>query len=86
MTTRQAIHETIDYLPDDALDQVEAFLREVQLQRIRRAFENAPPEDEELLPHERESLARGEADMDAGRIIHDEDLDAALDALTRAGR
>ncbi|MFN0094200.1 MAG: hypothetical protein ACKVVT_05405 [Dehalococcoidia bacterium] len=86
MTKRQAVHEWIDDLPDDAIEQVEAFLEQLQRDRLKEAFANAPLDDEELTPDDVAALEVGLADLAAGRVVADADLDAILEERIRGHR
>ncbi|MFN0096290.1 MAG: hypothetical protein ACKVVT_16135 [Dehalococcoidia bacterium] len=74
MTRRKAVHAIIDYLPDDAIEEVEALLEQLQLDRLKRAFADAPLDDEPLSPAEAAGIERGEADLAAGRWVPHEDV------------
>jgi len=60
MTTREALHQLVDELPDD-----KAELARVWLEDLRNAAdENGPPLDADALA----SIDRGVADVAAGRV------------------
>jgi hypothetical protein len=60
MTTREALHQLVDELPDD-----KAELARVWLEDLRNAAdENGPPRDTDALA----SVDRGLADVAAGRV------------------
>jgi predicted transcriptional regulator len=60
MTTREALHQLVDELPDD-----KAELARVWLEDLRNAAdENGPPLDADALA----SIERGLADVAAGRV------------------
>ncbi|MFN0094201.1 MAG: hypothetical protein ACKVVT_05410 [Dehalococcoidia bacterium] len=86
MTKRQAVHDWIDDLPDDAIEQVEALLEQLQRDRLKEAFANAPEEDEELTPAEMAAIERRANRTTEPVAIPDGELEDAIRARLRADR
>ena len=76
MQTRERVHQLIDELPDNELDDVERFLaqRGAGGSAFRRALESAPEEDEPVSPEEAAAIEEAYADVAAGRVLTDDEL------------
>ncbi|MFN0093205.1 MAG: hypothetical protein ACKVVT_00290 [Dehalococcoidia bacterium] len=79
MTTRESAHALIEALPEGSLAAALAALAGV----MRESY---PIEDEDLSPKEHASLRRALADVAAGRIHSDEDVDRMLNAAASRSR
>ena len=81
MTSRAALHELLDDVPDELLPYVEDNIVRLKLYKddpFWRALAEAPVVDEHLTPEERASIDRGWASMKAGQGISDAELDKLL--------
>ena len=81
MTTRAALHDLVDSLPEDALAEAEDWLSRLATDRERREevwkrLDELPYDDEPLAPREVEAIRRFRAGERAGRAhTHQEILD-----------
>jgi hypothetical protein len=83
VTAEKAIlYRLVDMLPERDIDAARRMLRGLLIpdeDPVLRAFLEAPEGDEDMSPEDLESLARGDADVAAGRVISDEELRRRLD-------
>lgn len=86
MTQREAVHDIIDCLPDDLLGQVGEYLGRIRRERFAALLAAAPYDDEPLSEADLVGIAEAEADVAAGRVVRDRDLDAVLEAMLLARR
>jgi hypothetical protein len=78
MSTREALHELVDELPESMLDEVERYLRAVAPASgptLRELAMSAPIDDEPLTPEDikaldeaRQSINRGRAGISTGDV------------------
>jgi hypothetical protein len=81
MTTRQALHDLVDDLPDDLLGEAEETLARLKAHAVDpllEALRNAPVDDEPLSIEERARLDRAWEDLGRRPPIPDADLDRLL--------
>lgn len=81
MTTRQALHDLIDDLPEDALGEAERSLARLKAPAADAALEamrNAPIDDEPLTAREAEALRRWEAGQRGGRSYTEDEVEQLL--------
>ena len=72
MTTREALHDLLDELPESMLDFAEASLqrlRSAESDPFWKAQQNAPVDDEPLTPEELQAIEEGLASMREGRGV-----------------
>jgi hypothetical protein len=81
MTTRQALHDLVDDLPDDLLGEAEETLARLKAHAVDpllEALRNAPVDDGPLSIEERARLDRAWEDLGRRPPIPDADLDRLL--------
>lgn len=72
--TRQHVHELVDELPAESLDDAARALEQIRTRArpsLREFFDQAPYDDEELSPQEREAIAEGKRAAQEGRFVSD---------------
>jgi hypothetical protein len=70
MTTKEALHQLVDSLPDGALDAAERHLRALQTDDpVVRAHLLGPLDDEAETEEERRAVDEARADLQAGRVV-----------------
>jgi len=81
MTTRQALHDLVDDLPEDVLGEAERSLARLKahaVDPVLEALRNAPVDDEPLTAREAEALRRWEAGKLGGRLYTEGELEQLL--------
>jgi hypothetical protein len=82
MTTREALHELVDQLPEAALEKAERALHEACHPRfttsLREHLESLPSDDEPLTPEDEAAIERSLKSMREGRGITDDELDRRI--------
>ncbi len=80
MTTKEAIKQLVDQLPESELETVRRFLEYVKASAdpVWNAFLNAPLDDEPETEEERSSVEEARRDFQAGNVISLEELDRKL--------
>lgn len=70
MTTKDALHQLIDELPDSALETARRLLEPLRAgdDPVLRAFLDAPEDDEPLTPADIAAIEEGEADIARGAV------------------
>jgi hypothetical protein len=71
-TERTILYRLVDMLPERDLDAARRMLRGLLTpgeDPVLRAFLEAPEGDEDMSPEDLEALARGDADVAAGRVV-----------------
>ncbi len=84
LSTREVIHRLVDQLPDsELLAAKRALERLAGRPSLAEFLANAPREDELISPREEAAAREAWADVAAGRVISDEEIDRAfgLDGL-----
>jgi hypothetical protein len=81
MSTREALHEAIDELPDGVIETLARALERLRVDPVGFALDNAPIDDEPETEAEREAVAQARASLAAGRGIPDDEVGRILDAL-----
>jgi hypothetical protein len=71
---RNSLHRLIDRIPDADLLAARRFLEYLAVSPAFRAVQTATLDDEELTRADEESMARAQADIEAGRITPHEDV------------
>lgn len=69
---REELHRILDQIPEEEIPGVRRYLkyiRDVAIDPVRRALENAPLDDEPLADEERERLHSAEEDFKHGRTL-----------------
>ena len=76
MTTKDELHELVDWLPEGLWEKAhKSLLRELKkADPVAYALYTAPEDDEEETEEERAAVAEAYADVAAGRVISDEEL------------
>ena len=69
MTTRAALHETIDELPEGLLETLALAIENLRTAPLKFVVDNAPYDDEPVSPAQTRAIAEGEADLAAGRVF-----------------
>ena len=90
MTTRAALHDLVDGLPDDLLDDAQVSLARLAAERERREaiwkrLEEAPYDDEPLSPREIEALRRYDAGERSGRVYTEQEILDLIEAAANRG-
>jgi hypothetical protein len=75
MTTREAIHELLDSLPDELLPAAEARLAALRDDPFLRFMLAAPEDDEPLDDEDLAALAEGQAALERGETISLEEFE-----------
>jgi predicted transcriptional regulator len=76
LSTREAIHQLVDRLPDsELLAAKRALERLAGRPSLAEFLANAPIEDEPISPQEAAATREGWADVAAGRVSSDEEID-----------
>jgi hypothetical protein len=81
MTTRQALKDMIDMVPEERLDDVEQSIRrvmDVEDDPVMRSLRRAPIDDEPLTAEERAAIDEGLRSLSEGRGITTEELKRRL--------
>jgi hypothetical protein len=71
---RNSLHRLIDRIPDADLLAARRFLEYLAVSPALRAVQTATLDDEEVTRADEESMARAQADIEAGRITPHEDV------------
>jgi hypothetical protein len=71
---RNSLHRLIDRIPDADLLAARRFLEYLAVSPAFRAVQTATLDDEEVTRADEESMARAQADIEAGRITPHEDV------------
>ena len=71
MTTKDALHKLIDELPEDEIQAATLYLQHLRDRQdpVLAALLNAPEDDEPETEYERQAVAEGMADLEAGNIV-----------------
>ncbi|MFN0093715.1 MAG: hypothetical protein ACKVVT_02925 [Dehalococcoidia bacterium] len=81
MTTREAVHALLDRVNDEDLAAAEEALRPLvplTPAQLHAILDAAPFDDEPLTPRELELVEAGEADLRAGRVRSQADVEAII--------
>lgn len=81
ITERTTLYRLVDMLPERDLDAARRMLHGLLSSEddpVLRAFVEAPEGDEDMSPEDREALARGDADVAAGRLVSHEEAKRIL--------
>lgn len=80
MTTKEAIKELVDQLPESELEMVRRFLEYVRASAdpVWKAFLDAPRDDEPETEEERLDVEEARRDFEAGNVISLEELERKL--------
>jgi hypothetical protein len=81
MTTRQALHDLVDDLPDDLLGEAEETLARLKAHAVDpllEALRNAPVDNEPLSAEEEEALHRWRAGKRRGRSFTQDEVERLL--------
>jgi hypothetical protein len=81
VTTREALHDLVDELPEDALEEAAAWLarrRDEEHDPVLRALRNAPPDDEPLTEADAEAIRKWRAGERRGVVLTEQELEAML--------
>ena len=81
MSTREALHQELDELPDGVLETVSRALQRLREDPIQFAIDTAPFDDEPESEAEREGVARAKAQMAAGLGVSPEVVARLMDAM-----
>ena len=81
-TTRERLHEMVDLLLEDRLQDAEAALTRL-LDPVGLAFLNAPEDDEEVTEEEIRAVVEARAEFEHGEAVS---LDEAMNELTEVRR
>lgn len=76
-TTREQLHELLDALPDNQLDDAAGALRALN-DPVLRAFRNAPEDDEPTTDEDLAAIAEGNAAYERGETVPLADVMAEL--------
>jgi len=76
LRTREVVHRLVDALPDSELLEAKRALERLAGRTTLAEFlANAPLEDEPISPQEEAAAREAWADVTAGRVISDEEID-----------
>ena len=80
MTVKERLHQLVDTLPESEELTAARILEALAATAdpVRRALQNAPPEDEPESEEERQAVAAARAALARGDIVRDEDLEREL--------
>ena len=78
MSTRDALHEMLDALPDELLPEAERRLAALRDDPLLRFFLTAPEDDEPLTPEEEALIQEAQAEIARGETIPWEEVEARL--------
>ena len=81
MTTRAALHEAIDELPEGVLETLARALERLRDDPFQFMLDNAPMDDEPVTEAECAALDKARAQVAAGQVISNEEVTRLLEAL-----
>lgn len=78
MTTKEKIHGVVDSLSDEEAKAALEYLSRLRADPVFRGLAIAPIDDEELSAEDEAALNEAYADLEAGRVVPDEQLESKL--------
>ena len=76
MATKEDLHKLIDKLPEDEIQAATLYLQHLQNRNdpVLAALLNAPEDDEPETEYERQAVAEGMEDLEAGRMVTSDEI------------
>ena len=76
MTTRESLHQLIEELPEGEIQAAALYLQHLRDKQdpLLATLLNAPEDDEPETEYERQAVAEGMADLEAGRMVSSSDI------------